>query len=233
MAVPTTVDAFLEGALVLEQPAPGHGYRVNADSLLLARFAARARPAPTVVDLGAGVGAVALALHTLDAQDALILVEGQPALAELARRNVHRAGLDGNSCVIEDDVAAWSQRAPALDCVVVSNPPYTPPGSGRRGTEPVRDAARHGCVMPFLEASGRILSRGGSAACLCYPASSLVDLLVSAEQHELQAVRLCFVHPAPGLPARIALVELHRTPTSPLVVEPPTLEAACERPEDR
>jgi tRNA1(Val) A37 N6-methylase TrmN6 len=233
MTVPTTLDAFLEGALLLEQPAPGHGYRVNADSLLLAKFAARARPAPTVIDLGAGVGAVALALHTLDARDEYTLVEAQPALAELARKNIHRAGLDGRAFVIEDDVAAWSQRATTTDCVVVSNPPYTPPGSGRRGEEPVRDAARHGSVSPFLEAMGRILSLGRSAACLCYPASSLVDLLVSAERHGLQAVRLHFVHPAPGLPARIALVELHQTPGSPLVVEPPALEAACERPGDR
>ncbi len=233
MPVPTTLDAFLEGALLLEQPAPGHGYRVNADSILLARFAVRARRAPTVIDLGAGVGAVALALHTLDPRDELVLVERQPALADLARGNVYRAARDARAQVITEDVAAWSQHAPTCDCVVVANPPYTPPGSGRRGEEPVRDAARHGSVLPFLEAMGKIVSLGRSAACLCYPASSLVDLLVSAEQNGLQAVRLCFVHPGPGLPARIALVELHCPPYGPLVVEPPALEAACRRPEDR
>ncbi|HPB99699.1 MAG TPA: hypothetical protein PKW66_27500, partial [Polyangiaceae bacterium] len=70
----TTIDGFFDGALWLEQPAPGFGYRANEDSLLLASFASRCRPAKTtLIDLGAGVGTVALALHLIHPQTQLTL----------------------------------------------------------------------------------------------------------------------------------------------------------------
>ena len=62
MTLPTTVDTLYAGALTLEQPA--RGYRFNIDSLLLADFAGPRR-AERCVDLGAGVGTVALSLHYL------------------------------------------------------------------------------------------------------------------------------------------------------------------------
>ncbi|HRK19966.1 MAG TPA: hypothetical protein PK970_13490, partial [Hyphomicrobiaceae bacterium] len=53
----TTVDAFLDGRLMLEQPAGG--YRAGLDAVLLAA-ACPMEPAATgrVLDCGAGVGAV-------------------------------------------------------------------------------------------------------------------------------------------------------------------------------
>src|SRR5579871_1698704 len=85
--VEATQDALFGGSVVLFQPPRGAGYRTNVDALLLAAFAAaptpgnaalvvparagdrgvrqpplRPRSAPVAFDLGAGVGAVGLAL---------------------------------------------------------------------------------------------------------------------------------------------------------------------------
>jgi len=213
VSMPTTIDFFLEGSLMLEQPAPGFGYRVNEDSIALARFAAQtAREGSTIVDLGAGVGAVALVLDALVGPKRMILVEAQAILVSLASNNVRRAGAGERGQVIEEDVGLWSRRACGEHCaesfLVVANPPYTPPGAGRHATDPVRDAAKHGSLVPFVEAAGRLLTRVEDVACMCYPTSALVDYLVLAKQCGLRAKRMRFVHPRADRPARIALVEL-------------------------
>ena len=85
----TTLDALLSGRLLLEQRRDG--YRFTSDALLLAAFA---RPflagGASVLDVGAGVGVVGLTLRCVDPSLRLTLLERQPALAELCRRNAAR-----------------------------------------------------------------------------------------------------------------------------------------------
>jgi tRNA1(Val) A37 N6-methylase TrmN6 len=89
-----TTDSLLGGALRLLQP--GSGYRVNVDSLLLLAFAGERR-VDRVVDLGAGVGALALlALHRGIAKRAL-LVEASSELVLLAQKNLAHAGFEGEA----------------------------------------------------------------------------------------------------------------------------------------
>src|SRR5512146_1504946 len=79
-----TEDAFLGGRLRLRQPKSGH--RAGHDAILLAAATA-ARPGDRVVELGAGIGAVGLALATRVEGIRLVLVEIDAALAGLARDN--------------------------------------------------------------------------------------------------------------------------------------------------
>jgi tRNA1(Val) A37 N6-methylase TrmN6 len=207
---PTTLDALLDEALLLEQPAPGHGYRFSADSVLLARFAVAALPrAGTLVDLGAGVGAVGLCVARFAHPARIVLVERDPVACELARRNVARAALACEAQVLEADVAEVGSglRCPAAD-VVVANPPYTPPRAGRASPNEGRDAARRGEVEPFIEAAARLFAHPGSRACFAYPARSIVALLGAGRRTGLRASRLAFVHPAADVQARLALVEM-------------------------
>jgi len=64
---PATQDALFGGSVVLFQPPRGAGYRTNVDALLLAGFATSSKVAKVAFDLGAGVGAVGLALLRLGA----------------------------------------------------------------------------------------------------------------------------------------------------------------------
>jgi Predicted O-methyltransferase len=132
------------------------------------------------------------------------LIEQDPALCELARGNVARAGLRAE--VIERDVAEAEGSADLL----VSNPPYSAPHAGRASPVEGRDRARRGDVEPFLKACARLLTASGRA-CFCYPAGSLVALLKAAEGAGMKANRMAFVHPSLDRPARIALVEFGRS----------------------
>src|SRR6187399_45249 len=84
-------DSLLGGRVRFRQPE--HGYRVNVDSLLLAQFACAGRSARVAVDLGAGIGLVALLVAHFGAARELLLVEREPALAAIARDNLERAGV--------------------------------------------------------------------------------------------------------------------------------------------
>ena len=102
-AADLTEDAILGGRLRLAQPKRGH--RVGHDAILLAA-ACPARAGEHAVDLGAGVGAAALALATRVADLTVTLVEIDPELAALATTNAERNGLAARVRCLALDAAA-------------------------------------------------------------------------------------------------------------------------------
>jgi tRNA1Val (adenine37-N6)-methyltransferase len=220
MAAEITTDGLFSGALLIDQPA--RGYRVNVDALLLASFAA-VRHAALCVDLGAGVGAVALSLHHLGAARRLELVELEPSLAKLAEHNLARAGAKGAVHVANLEKGlpgALKQRAD----LVVCNPPFFEPQASRPAREPLKRAARSGSLGPFLRAAAAALRGPRGRATFVYPARSLAALLSEAQSAGLVPKRMRLIHPDATAPARAALVELRRAKPGGLVVEAPLIE---------
>lgn len=214
-------DALFDGAVELLQPEAG--YRANVDALLLAAFARAARPCEHAVDLGAGVGTVALALGYLGAARRVTLIERDPGLVDLARRNLASAGLPG--CVVEADLESVvvPDDIGAAD-LVISNPPFFPQDSGRARRHARERAARSGPIEPFLRAGRALLRDSKSRFCVAYPARSLAELLESSSAVHLVAKKLRLVHALLERPARLALLELRAARPGGLVVEPPLIE---------
>jgi tRNA1(Val) A37 N6-methylase TrmN6 len=209
------------GRLILLQPRSG--YRVNVDTLLLAQFAAQGRPkARRVVDLGAGVGALALAYAFLAAAARLDLVEREEELAGLSARNLARAGLAGAPHVVDLEREKLPAALRGTADVVLSNPPFYPEAAGTTA-QGSRRGARSGPLAPFLVAAGAALGRRGYAY-FAYPAPAVAELLDGARGAQLVAKRLRFVHAFSRSTARLALVELRRAKPGGLVVEPPLVE---------
>ena len=124
--------------------------------------------AVSVVDLGAGSGALTLAIATEAPQTHLIAVEKDPAAVEWLRKNVSR--IDETVRILESDV---EDALDGVKCdVVIANPPYIPDGQ-----ELPKDVADHepavalfggedGMTIPrrFINAAARLLKSGGFLA---------------------------------------------------------------------
>jgi len=217
----TTTDFLYEGAVTLKQPA--RGYRVNVDAVLLADFAARGRRAQFAVDLGAGVGAVALGLHHLQAASQFGLVERERALLALAAENARFAELQAElrCCDLARGLPEdFRQRAD----LVVANPPFFSPESGRQGPEGPKMRARFGALEPFLAAAAAAINGPRARVVFVYPARELSRFLHSAEKVRLIPKRLRLVHADASTAARVALVELQRAKPGGLVALPPLFE---------
>ena len=122
----------------------------------------------SVVDLGAGSGALTLAIATEAPNTHLIAVEKDPAAVEWLRKNVSR--IDETVRILEMDV---EDALDGVKCdVVIANPPYIP-----NDQELPKDVAEHepavalfggpnGMEIPrrFINAAARILKSGGFLA---------------------------------------------------------------------
>lgn len=235
-AIDVTQDALFGGSVVLFQPPRGGGYRTNVDALLLAGFAASPFPSPgplardlevprrkarTAFDLGAGVGAVGLALLRFGAARRVVFVEIDEAPAAMARRNLDANGWTDQGEVVRADIGDVARARRGEAALVVCNPPYTSPGRGR--VSPAQTRARVGDLGAFVRAARQLAGRR-ARVCFVYPAFELGTLLARLAAEGLHAKRMRFVHATAKVPARVALVEAQPGRPGGLVILPPLIE---------
>jgi tRNA1Val (adenine37-N6)-methyltransferase len=216
-------DALFGGRVVLHQPARGHGYRANVDALLLATFASSGKPVRTVFDLGAGVGAVGLALLHLGASERVVMVEIDADAAEMARRNLDANGWTRKSEVLRADVRHVARERAGEAQLVVCNPPYIEPGRGRAAKVLARRAARSGELAAFVEAARGLAGRR-ARVCFVYPAPELSTLFATLRGAGLEPKRARLVHATKVRPARVVLVEAQPGKAGGLKFEAPLVE---------
>ncbi|MFN3746925.1 MAG: tRNA1(Val) (adenine(37)-N6)-methyltransferase [Hyphomicrobiaceae bacterium] len=166
-AASLTDDAFLGGALNILQPR--QGYRAGLDAVLLAAACgARAGEGARVLDGGAGVGVAGLCVARRINDAHVTLVEREPVLAEVARQNAARNGLQERVRVLEMDIVeggAALNRARGADAGVaagtfshvIANPPYYAEGRGTRPPVNLK-AAAHQMAEGALEQWCRFLA---------------------------------------------------------------------------
>ena len=115
------------GPYQLEQ-RPGV-FPLGSGALALGRFAT-VRKGWRVCDLGTGSGVLLLLLAAREPQLELFALDQDQAAADLAEHNLQHNGLEGQIWT-----GSWSQApfSPGSFDLVVSNPPYYAPGSGKDG----------------------------------------------------------------------------------------------------
>lgn len=210
-------DGFLGGRIKLLQPR--RGYRAGSDAMLLAA-AVPARAGETVLDAGAGVGAVALALARRVEGGAVDALELQPDLAELARENVRRNELTDRVRVLAGNLAAppGAVAGRRYDHVV-SNPPYHDAASGRPAPDPGRALARSESDLGLEAWLGHCLKRlaPGGTLTLVQRAGRLAQVL-SALSPATGGIVVFPLWPAPGRPAERILVHAVKASRAPLML---------------
>jgi tRNA1(Val) A37 N6-methylase TrmN6 len=143
------------------------GHRTSLDDLVTAQLAASlaASPAPARwLDLGAGIGSVALFLAWRFPQSRGLGVEVQPISAAMARRSLAWNGAAHRVEVRDGDFrepASLAGQGP-FD-LVTGTPPYFPIGTGTQSDGTQRAPCRfehHGGVEAYCEAAARVLAPG-------------------------------------------------------------------------
>ncbi len=218
-----TRDEVKRFGLRIDQPV--NGYRFSLDALLLADFAAPAAKGE-IIDLGTGCGVIALILARCCAGSCVVAVEKNPLMAGLADRNAGMNGLSGRVTVLREDVLDLRKRYPVSGFdLVVSNPPFRTPGSGRISPRAGRDCARHestASLVDFLVTAKYLVKPVGRICFIQHP-SRLADFLGHAAGLKLALHRLRMVHDRVGSPATMFLAELAKGSRAVPEILPPLI----------
>jgi release factor glutamine methyltransferase len=178
-------------------PRPETEILVDLVAKRLRASAAPSSPA-RVLELGAGSGAIAIALAKLVPQATVWTVDVSPEAAALARENAGRNGVEArvHVCVMDRFTALAPELDGALDCVV-SNPPYVTTAEMAELPAVVRDhepaLALHGGAdgLDFYRGlcrdGVRLLAKGGLLAVEigAAQADAVRDLFAGADLHDV------------------------------------------------
>lgn len=225
-AVPTTRDAFLGDRLHLLQPATG--YRAGIDAVLLAASVPEPQGRIDVLDCGAGVGTVGLCIASRCPKAHVTLVEREPALLDLARRNIRDNGFEDRVLVVPGDVTAPATNpaapylAPESMDHVLANPPFHDPGSGtgaHDGLKRASHAMHPGALNGWIRFAAR-LARPGGRLTLIHKADALPAIL-TALADRFGALAITPIHPYAEQPAIRVLVSGIKGSRAPLTINPP------------
>jgi tRNA1(Val) A37 N6-methylase TrmN6 len=213
---------FLGGRLRLRQFRRGH--RAGTDAVLLAA-ATRIRSGEHLVDVGAGVGAAALAVLCRLPDVTATLIEKDPATADLARHNVAANGFADRASVAVADLFDPATRrlhlATGADAVI-SNPPFYEAGSVRMAT----DGPKRGSYVldqhthaDWFKGLASMLRPRGRLTMIHRPEA--LGALVGAAPGRIGALELRSIHPTPQHAAIRLLLSGTARSRAPLSILPP------------
>ena len=221
-----TEDRWLGARLLLVQPKRGH--RVGTDAALLFAAAGDARQG-RIVDVGAGVGAVGLALAERNPLASVDLVEIDPKLAQLAEANAARNGLEARTRVLRLDALNSKERreaglAESAGCVV-TNPPFfdahavrVSPDAGKARAHVLGHAEASATLANWIQACLAMLAPGGRFLMIHRP--DALGAILAGIGGRLGALALLPVHPTIGASAHRLLVSGVKGSKAPLRLAP-------------
>ena len=147
------------------------GHRYSTDDILTAWYGTSWCPsAGSILDLGSGIGTVAMIAAWRTPGSRVVTVEAQSQSVALARRSVKFNGLDQRFDIREGDlrdrdILADDER---FD-LVLGSPPYFPRGTGVEAAHPQKVACRfelRGTVADYCRTAAAHLEPGGVFACV-------------------------------------------------------------------
>jgi tRNA1Val (adenine37-N6)-methyltransferase len=224
-----TRDTLADGALTILQGADG--FRFGIDAVMLATDLPEFDPQGTVVDLGAGQGAVGLSVAVSNPDAEVICLERQPSLLELLRENIRINDLQERVEAREGDVREYRESLePHSADLVVCNPPYYRAGERRPGANDERAAARiemHGTLNDFVDAAAYVLDQRGRLK-IIVPPLRLGDLYAAAAETDLSFETMRYYHARPDEDAYLVECVLRRGGAPDVRVRPPLYQYGRE-----
>lgn len=202
-----TTDTFFDGKIQVMQSQAG--YRFSIDSVLLA-FHAGPRPGDKVLDLGAGCGIISLIMAVRAPDIRIFAIEVQTELAGLAEANVNQNQLEDRIEVIHTDMRLLKpEMTDGPADLIVCNPPYRRPGSGRINPAEQRAVARHEIkvtLIDILETTRRMLRTAGRFVTI-YAAERTTDILCRMRNAHIEPKFMRMIHSRQDADAKLVLIE--------------------------
>ena len=227
MALQTT-DTFFGGKLRINQEAAG--YRFSIDAVLLAHHV-RPRAGEKLLDLGTGCGIIPLILAYRNPEITAIGIEIQHELADLAISNVNANHMRNRIAVLQLDMR--NLKPVMIDGpadVVVCNPPYRSPNSGRLNPDAQRAIARHELkvsLIDVLETAHRVLRTTGRFLTI-YPAQRIAELLFQMHLAGIEPKFMRTIHSRLEEKAKLILVGGTKGAQTGMTIGPPLIIYAEE-----
>ena len=216
--------ALFSGRLRLLQLRSGH--RVGTDTVLLS--AALNPSEGHLIDAGAGVGCVGLALAQRNPALSVTLLERDPAVAELARQNIALNQLEARVQLVECDLTSASARRAAdlrdgMADALITNPPWHDRSEAQISPDQ-RRAAAHAYddsrgLEPWVRAMAALLRPGGRFA-LIHRADTLKKCLDVLEGR-FGALEILPLHPRAHQPAHRVILRGIKGSRASLSLLPP------------
>lgn len=147
------------------------GHRYSTDDILTAWYGTSWCPsARSVLDLGSGIGTVAMTAAWRLPKVPFVTVEAQEESVRLARKSVRWNGLEDRFDIRQGDLRDEGVLGPdeKFD-LVMGSPPYFPLGTGVEGDHPQKVACRfevRGDIADYCERAVSHLETGGVFACV-------------------------------------------------------------------
>jgi len=214
-----TEDRFLDGTVILRQPADG--YRAAIDPVMLAA-AVDAGPGDRVLEAGTGHGAAAICLARRVPDCSVTGLEIQPDLVRLANDNARLNGLSGSVQVMVGDLVRPLPRIAAggFDHVL-ANPPYLDSFRADVSPDPGRAAANVEGVADLRDWIGFLLRmvRTKGTITLIHRADRLDEILALLHGNAGETV-VFPLWPKRGVAAKRVIVRARKGIRTPLALSP-------------
>lgn len=199
------------------------GYRFSVDALLLYSFA-DVRYARNIADLGTGSGIIGLLLARKYPKAGVSLVELQESLYGLALKNIEINSLGNRVKAVLADIKYLKDE---FDCMtydlVVSNPPFRKPTTGRLSIGQERAIARHELALKIselAEAASYLLKAKGRFFMIYHP-ERLLEAIDALRFWRLEPKRIRFVYNDAGAESKIVLIEAVKEARPGMKIENP------------
>jgi tRNA1(Val) A37 N6-methylase TrmN6 len=212
-----THDALLGGRVVFHQPA--QGYRAAIDPVLLAASIPETMRG-RVADLGTGAGAATLCLAARLPGVAVVGIERDGAMADIARRNVAANALEGRVTIVDADLRALpASCAPASFDAVIANPPFLEAPRANAVPHRGKEAATvesEADLAAWIDTALR-LAKPKALLAFIHRADRLADLLASL-RGRAGAIVVFPLWPRQGEAARRVIVQARKGMRTPLTL---------------
>lgn len=202
-----TTDTFFNGRIQIKQAQAG--YRFSVDAVLLA-YQAAPRVGDRVIDLGTGCGIISLIMAFRNPDIKVYAVELQDELVKLAISNVKDNHLQDRIAVIGADMKTIGPDliTGPVD-LLVCNPPYRRPGSGKINPHRERAVARHELKANLRDVIGtarRLLKTAGRMVTI-YTAERTADILCQMRADRIEPKYIRTIHSHRRSEAKLVLIE--------------------------